>query len=103
MVALPFAGSFPVDQTGGQLFPIAAALDRDVADAFADNLVLADDLIGAVFEDEAMVGSHARHTGLEGKRRLSLGWVLGRGGNSGQQQDRQGTGKQTPQMKEMSH
>ena len=51
---LPFAGSDPVDEVAGELFPLVALL-REVANAVANNLVFADKLKGSVFEDESVV------------------------------------------------
>ena len=70
MIALPFAGGFPIDEVEGQFFPVAAALDGDVADTVADDLVFADELVGAVFEDKAMVGAGVGQVRLEGERLL---------------------------------
>ena len=47
-----FFGGRPVDQGGGKFFPLVA-LGAHVADAVALHFILGDELIGAVFEDEA--------------------------------------------------
>ena len=79
MVPFVLARGVPVDQADGQLFPVAAALERDVANTVADNFVLADQLVGAVFKDKAMVGGHAGHVRLEGERSLGAGSLRGSG------------------------
>ena len=73
MILLPLAGGFPVHQRYWQLLPVSGPLDGDVTHAAAGNLVLADDLIGAVLENEAMIGSHDGLTWLDGQRCLSIG------------------------------
>jgi hypothetical protein len=49
---LIFLGGGPVDERGGKFFPVIA-LGAHVADAVAFDFILGDELIGAVFEDEA--------------------------------------------------
>ena len=72
MIALPLVSRLPVDQLDGQLLPIAAALDGDVAHPVAHNLIFAHHLVAAVLEDEAVIGGRDKLIGLERQRRLGL-------------------------------
>ena len=75
--AAPFFGGAPVDQLVGQLLPIVALLG-EIADAVADDFVLAHELVAAVLEDKAMIALLAGRVGLEGQ---GLAGLLGNGIN----------------------
>ncbi len=51
-VAFEFVGGGPVDELGGEFLPVIA-LGAEIADAVAFDFIFGDELIGAVFEDEA--------------------------------------------------
>src|SRR5258708_16536322 len=63
-------GGRPVDERGRKFFPLVA-LSAFVADAVAFHFILRDQLVGAVFEDEA-AGAGLRG-GAEGKTQHSQG------------------------------
>ena len=81
----PLVGGGPVDQVFGELFPVAATFDGDVADAIADDFIFADDLVAAVFEDEAVIDLDSGDGGVGFERErgyvslliagLSKGWI----------------------------
>ena len=76
MLLLPPVGGVEVDQGYGDLFFFSAALCADVADQIAIDAIAHDDLVAAVFEDEAgAVGC--------GGIRLECGGVLGGGVSCG--------------------
>jgi hypothetical protein len=52
---LVFLGGGPVDQSAGEILPIFA-LGAVVVDTVAFDFIFSDELIGAVFEDEAVNG-----------------------------------------------
>ena len=83
LLGLPFLRSFPVDEVGGKLFPFAATLDADVADAVADEFVFTDELEGAVFEDEAVIDLDAGDFGADGEGLAGAAFVGLGGGDSG--------------------
>ncbi len=63
VLLFPLARGVPVHQVCGQLFPVAALL-REVTHAVADDLVIADHLVGAVFQDQPMIPAHAGNARL---------------------------------------
>jgi len=99
VIALPLARRVPVDQIRGQLFPCAAALVGDVTHAIAYDLILAHELIAAIFENEPAVGVGSRRVRLEGERLLGVDAH----GARGEQHDRKRTGKESAKIEGGSH
>ena len=74
---LPALGGGEIDESERDLFGFTAALCREIADAVAGNGVADDELVGAVFEDEA---GAVRELGRGGGGRLiAVGELGGRG------------------------
>ena len=99
VIAFPFACRLPVHQVHGQLLPVAAAFQGDIAHPVTHNLVFAHQLVVAVLQNEAVVGGHAGHVGLQWQGLLGLR----RRGRCRQQKNRQETGQQQPQMRKYGH
>lgn len=55
VLLIPLGGGVPVDEGGGDVFP-DFTLGAEVVDMVAADFVFGDDLVRAVFEDEALFG-----------------------------------------------
>src|ERR1700744_1903708 len=55
MVLIPLFGRWPIDQVFRYFFPFTTALGTFITDAVSDNFILGDDLVGTIFQNEALV------------------------------------------------
>jgi len=76
LLSLPFSSRRPIHQRGRKLFPISAPLHADVPHSVAHHFILADNLVGAVLQNQPMIHLHARNIRLQ-RQRLTLRLVIG--------------------------